>query len=148
MDANNDPNHGWAAMTGGGTSDDLEDFVHLLHSERRRVVIDLLHDYQLECCDDNVTVQLRDLGRQVAAIENNVDSVDVDRASRRSAKNSLHQTHLPVLEEYGIVEYDQRGKDITTTERAWAFAELMQTFEVGIETSNLEEIRPGGDDGT
>lgn len=132
-----------------GTSDALGDFIDLLHSERRRIVIDLIHDYQLECCDDVVTIQLRDLGRQVAAIENDVDSVDVDRASRRSAKNSLHQTHLPLLEEYGIVEYDGRqSKEITTTERTWAFAELIQTFEVGIETSNLDGIRPGGDDGT
>ncbi len=134
-------------MTGSGTSDDLDDFVYLLQSERRRIVIDLLHDYQLECCDDVVTVQLRDFGRQVAVIEEDVDSVDVDRASCRSAKNSLHQTHLPVLKEYGIVEYDGRqSKEITTTERTWDIAELIQTFEVGIETSNLEEIRPGGED--
>jgi len=147
MDANGDPGYGWSAMTGPGTSDDLGDFVRLLRSERRRILIDLLHDYQLECCDDVVTTQLRDLGRQVAAIENNVDSVDVDRASRRSAKNSLHQTHLPLLEEYEIVEYDSRSKEITTTERTWAFAELIQTIEVGIETSNLDGIRTGETDG-
>ncbi|SEU01054.1 hypothetical protein [Natrinema hispanicum] len=129
-----------------GTSDDLGDFVRLLRSERRRILIDLLHDYQLECCDDVVTTQLRDLGRQVAAIEDDVGSVDVDQASRRSTKNSLHQTHIPLLEEYGIVEYDGRSKEVTTTERTWAFAELIQTFEVGIETSNLDEIRPGGTD--
>ena len=52
------------------------------------------------------TCDLAPLVEQVAAWENDVDPDEVTRTQRRRVYISLYQTHLPMLEEHGIVEWD------------------------------------------
>jgi hypothetical protein len=40
------------------------------------------------------------------------------RAVRESVYNSLHQTHLPKLEELGVVTYDREAREVRLRERA------------------------------
>ena len=49
---------------------------------------------------------LAPLVEQVAAWENDVDPEEVTRTQRRRVYISLYQTHLPMLEEHGIVDWD------------------------------------------
>ena len=49
---------------------------------------------------------LAPLVEQVAAWENDIDAEDVSRTQRRRVYISLYQTHLPMLEEHGIVDWD------------------------------------------
>ncbi len=50
--------------------------------------------------------ELADLVERVAAWENDVDPDEVTRAQRRRVYISLYQTHLPMLEDHGIVDWD------------------------------------------
>jgi len=52
------------------------------------------------------TCDLAPLVEQVAAWENEIDSEDVSRTQRRRVYISLYQTHLPMLEDHGIVDWD------------------------------------------
>lgn len=54
----------------------------------------------------NGSCDLADLVEQVAAWENDVDPDEVTRAQRRRVYISLYQTHLPTLEDHGIVDWD------------------------------------------
>ena len=54
----------------------------------------------------NGACDLSTLVEQVAAWENDTDPDDVTRAQRRRVYISLYQTHLPMLEDHGIVDWD------------------------------------------
>lgn len=60
----------------------------------------------------NGSCDLAPLVEQVAAWENDTDPDDVTRAQRRRVYISLYQTHLPMLEDHGIVEWDADGHSI------------------------------------
>lgn len=54
----------------------------------------------------NGSCDLSSLVEQVAAWENETDPETVTRTQRRRVYISLYQTHLPMLEEHGIVAWD------------------------------------------
>ncbi len=58
------------------------------------------------------TCDLAPLVEQVAAWENDTTTADVTRAQRRRVYISLYQTHLPMLEDHGIVDWDADGHTI------------------------------------
>ncbi|SDK91805.1 DUF7344 domain-containing protein [Natronorubrum texcoconense] len=66
---------------------------------RRRRAVQYLKRHGGSC-------DLAPLVEQVAAWENGIDSDDVTRTQRRRVYISLYQTHLPMLEEHGIVDWD------------------------------------------
>ncbi|WP_222918388.1 hypothetical protein [Natrinema sp. SYSU A 869] len=55
---------------------------------------------------------LAPLVQQVAAWENDTNPDDVTRTQRRRVYISLYQTHLPMLEDHGIVDWDPDGHEI------------------------------------
>lgn len=54
------------------------------------------------------TVTLRELSEELASIE--TGESPPPRSTRESVYNSLHQTHLPKLDELGIIQYEQNRK--------------------------------------
>ncbi|WP_101298340.1 DUF7344 domain-containing protein [Halegenticoccus soli] len=48
----------------------------------------------------------------VAAAENGKDPDELTRAERRRVYVSIYQTHLPMLEEHGVVEWDQSDNQV------------------------------------
>lgn len=58
------------------------------------------------------TCDLAPLVEQVAAWENDTAPDDVTRTQRRRVYISLYQTHLPMLEDHGIVDWDPDGHEI------------------------------------
>ncbi len=72
---------------------------------RRRQTVQYLREQDGSC-------DLTPLVEQVAAWENGVDTGDVTRAQRRRVYISLYQTHLPMLEDHGIVEWDPESHSI------------------------------------
>lgn len=74
---------------------------HLLSNPRRRETLAMLR-YRRE------GIPLRDLSERVAASEAGTDPAP--RALRESVYNALHQTHLPKLAEFGLLEYDADRK--------------------------------------
>jgi hypothetical protein len=61
-------------------------------------------------------VSLRDLSEWLAAREASTSSPS--KSLRQSVYNSLHQTHLPKMDETGIVDYDRDRKTVALGERA------------------------------
>jgi hypothetical protein len=80
----------------------------VLRNERRRFTLE-----QLRANGNSLSV--RELSEQVAALE--TGESPPPRNIRQSVYVSLHQTHLPKLDELGIVEYDADAKAVALTDR-------------------------------
>jgi hypothetical protein len=85
------------------------DIHDVLRNDRRRMVIE-----QLGQTDEPVTA--RDLSETIAVRESGENPPP--RNVRQSVYISLQQTHLPKLEELGIVEYDENTKEVRPAENA------------------------------
>ncbi|MBZ6495728.1 DUF7344 domain-containing protein [Natrinema longum] len=72
----------------------------LLKNRRRREVL----AYLLEADD---TVTLGELAEQIAAWENDLEVNALSSDQRKRVYVALYQTHLPKMDDAGIVEYDQ-----------------------------------------
>jgi len=88
---------------------DAVEIHHVLSNERRQIVIDQLRE-------TGKTMSARDLSEHIAECE--TGESPPPRNIRQSAYVSLHQTHLPKLDELGIVEYDESDKTVTLDEAA------------------------------
>lgn len=80
-----------------------EDIHDVLRNRRRRLVIDTLHEL-------GGPVSVRDLSERIGAAESNQDPPP--RNVKQSVYVSLLQTHLPKLDELGIIEYESNGKTV------------------------------------
>jgi hypothetical protein len=85
------------------------DIHDILRNDRRRNVINCLQDRGRE-------ISLRDLAVHIAEIETSESPPPSN--IRDSVYVSLHQTHLPKLDEAGIVTYDSDRKTIVLEESA------------------------------
>ncbi len=101
-------------------SDELEavDIHDVLSNERRQMVLTLLRED-----DDEMTA--RELSERIAELE--TEETPAPRNIRQSAYVSLHQTHLPKLDELGIIEYDQSSKSVRLHDRADEVSVYMET---------------------
>jgi hypothetical protein len=86
----------------------------VLSNERRRYVI-----HHLKAEDERVTV--RDLSEQVAAWENDIERARVTPKERKRVYTALHQTHLPKMDEAGVIDYDRDRGTLELTEAIEAF---------------------------
>ncbi|MFC7114206.1 hypothetical protein ACFQH2_03410 [Natronoarchaeum sp. GCM10025703] len=94
------------------TTDEMPDqgeIFDLLSNHRRRYTIHF-------CKQQGETVTVSDLAEQVAAWELDKEIVELDSAERKRVYTSLQQTHLPTLDEAGMVEYE--NGEVTLTEQA------------------------------
>lgn len=83
----------------------------LLSSPRRRFVL-----YYLNQVDDSVTIG--ELADQVAAWENEVDVEELSSQQRKRVYVSLYQTHVPKMDDAGIIEYDSDSGDVALADQA------------------------------
>lgn len=83
----------------------------ILSNRRRRATIQ-----QLTAGAYPTTVSLHELSEAVAAAE--AGTSPPPRALRESVYSSLHQTHLPKLEELGVVRYDRETAEVSLQPRA------------------------------
>lgn len=88
-----------------------DDIYSMLSNRRRRLVLDYLRRTEED-------VSVRDLSEEVAALENGVDANEVTYKQRKRVYTSLHQTHLPKLDEVGVVVYDRDRGVISLTSLA------------------------------
>lgn len=87
---------------------DEGDIHDVLRNERRRLTLEQLRE-------NGNSLSVRELSEQVAALE--TGESPPPRNIRQSVYVSLHQTHLPKLDELGIVDYDADAKQVTLTDR-------------------------------
>ena len=90
-----------------GTLPDAE-ICDLLSNDRRRETIDILLD------TDADQLELRDLAGKIAARE--CENGEPERQHEQSVYVSLHQTHLPKLDNCDLIEYDDDRKAVALTD--------------------------------
>ncbi|WP_336024944.1 DUF7344 domain-containing protein [Halobellus salinisoli] len=101
---------------GDGTLDASE--IHdVLRNDRRRLVLERLRS-------GAGTEAVSDLAERIGAVE--AGESPPPRNVRQSVYVSLHQTHLPKLDELGIVEYDPDAKTVTIADNAADVAVYME----------------------
>lgn len=98
----------------------------LLSSPRRRFVL-----YYLNQIDEEVTIG--ELADEVAAWENEVDVEDLSSQQRKRVYVSLYQTHVPKMDDAGIVEYDSDSGVVSLSDQA---------VDISAYLSREEERRP------
>jgi hypothetical protein len=97
------------ATTGTERSLGESDIHDVLRNDRRRLALDCLQGV------DSCSMSLRELSEAVASLETGEEPAPRDK--RQSVYVSLHQTHLPKLDDLGIVDYDSTSKAVRLTER-------------------------------
>jgi len=90
-------------LTDGTTRDEL---FYLLKNQRRRFILHHLKNVERP-------IEIGELARQVAAWENKVACEDVTSKQRRRVYNALQQTHVPKLEEAGMISVERRSVALT-----------------------------------
>lgn len=81
-----------------------EDIHDVLRNQRRRLVIDILQE-------SDGPVSVRELSEEIGAFESGMNPPP--RKIKQSVYVSLLQTHLPKLDDLGIVDYQSEGKMVT-----------------------------------
>lgn len=89
-----------------------EEVFDVLSNERRQCVLHYLKQV------DGRRVELREVVDYVTAWENNAAIGDVSSDERKRVYTALRQSHLPRLEEAGIIEYEHLRGEIELTDRA------------------------------
>ncbi len=87
---------------------DESEIHNVLRNDRRRETLRYLRE-----SDGSLSVD--DLSEHIATLE--TGESPPPRNVRKSVYVSLHQTHLPKLDDLGIVAYDQRSKELTLEDR-------------------------------
>lgn len=91
----------------GKFPENLSEVYHALSANRRCYVIQiLLHN-------DEDTLPVRNLARQIAAIEDGVPTKHATGEPYRNVYNALSQTHLSTLSDADIVNYDSDRQTVT-----------------------------------
>jgi len=86
------------------------DVFEVLRNQRRRYVLHYLKG-------DGGPVELGDLAQQVAAWEYETTTEEVTPAQRKRVYTTLQQTHLPKMDEVGILAFDSDHGVIQSTDR-------------------------------
>lgn len=82
-----------------------DDVFEVLCNRRRRLVVEYL-------LKGDGTVTAGDLAEYIAAVENGVTLQAVSSSDRKSVYVSLYQTHLPLLDDVNVVDYDDGRKRV------------------------------------
>jgi DNA-binding transcriptional ArsR family regulator len=86
-----------------------DEVYHLLSNPRRRFIISYLRDERV--------VDLQELASKVAAWENETSVDELTDQQQKRVYVSLYQTHIPKLEDAGIVTYDSDAGRVQLRER-------------------------------
>lgn len=96
----------------GGSTTDLskDDLFDVLANQRRRFVVHLLKT------GEERRVPIGEMAEQVAAWENGIDTVEISSKQRKCVYTALQQSHLPKLDETGLVEFNRNRGTVEPTE--------------------------------
>ena len=99
-----------------------------LSNQRRRYV---LHYLKQRNTEQPVTV--RTLSEQIAAWENRIDRTEVNPKQRKRIYTALHQTHLPKMDQLGIVNYDRNRGTVL-------LVDSVEQFDIYFDMLNTSEM--------
>lgn len=114
-DTNPEPTAGDDPRTSGSEEQPTElskdELFHLLQNQRRRQVLVFLQDTEGE-------INMRDVAEQVAAWENDTTIDALDSNERQRVYIALYQSHLPKLDDAGVLTYNQQRGIVSRTKLA------------------------------
>jgi hypothetical protein len=93
-----------------------DDAFHVLQNARRRAVLRYLSEHE-----ETDTFVMRDIAEEVAAWEHDTTVQRLVSDERQRVYIALYQSHLPKLDEHGIIEYNQSRGIVEPTELTAAF---------------------------
>ena len=125
----------------GGDEDNgyLSTLYHALRARRRRETIHLLHSA------NSSVLSVRSLAREITAVEYQISRKQATGEPYRNTYNALCQTHLPTLEDAGIVIYDPERQTVAAGPNLSLAALLVAISQPAIETLQ-ERKSTNGDD--
>jgi hypothetical protein len=133
-----------AQTESGAASLSRDDAYHLLQNTRRRAVL------RYVLAHDEAEYVMREVAEAVAAWEHDTTVEQLASTERQRVYISLYQSHLPKLDEHGIIDYDQPRGRISVTPLAQVLAPILDVDD-GLdapETIRVEyDDRDGGDHG-
>jgi len=88
-----------------------DDVFGLLSSSRRRFLLRYLHQYR-------GSVPIDELRAELAAWENDTSKESLTDRQLKRVYISLHQTHLPTLEDAGVIDYDREEGIVEATSKS------------------------------
>ncbi|MFC7045289.1 hypothetical protein ACFQH6_07600 [Halobacteriaceae archaeon GCM10025711] len=88
-----------------------DDIFHILQVERRRAVLTYLKGHE-------GAVDMRDIVETVAAWENDTTVAALKSDERQRVYIALYQSHLPKLDDLGVIEYNQSRGIVERTDLA------------------------------
>lgn len=95
-----------AEVTPRDRAEEKGEFFALLSNHRRRWTIHL-------CKQADGPLELGELAEQIAAMEEGKEVFEISSAERKRVYTSLQQTHLPRLENAGIIEFENHTVSLT-----------------------------------
>ena len=102
-----------------GSGELTQEQIHdVLSNRRRRILLEMLHS-------NGGSATARSLSEHIARVESG--ETIPPRNVRQSAYVSLHQTHLPKLNQLDIINYDDQPKTVTLTGNERQLAGYMKT---------------------
>ncbi|WP_199174946.1 DUF7344 domain-containing protein [Halegenticoccus soli] len=117
-----------------------DDLFHILQNQRRRRVLKYMQGRE-------GPVDMRDVAEQVAAWEHDTTVEALTSDERQRVYIALYQSHLPKLDEKGILEYNQSRGLVERTplaERFDPYLDLEPTVDVGADADAEPEVDAAG----
>ncbi|MFC4359789.1 hypothetical protein ACFO0N_17730 [Halobium salinum] len=87
-----------------------DDVFHLLQNARRRGVLRYVRERP-----ETESFEMRDIAEQVAAWEQDKPVAAITSTERQRVYIALYQSHLPKLDEHGVIEYEQSRGTVRPT---------------------------------
>lgn len=119
-----------AHSIGGSDADEQEisdaDVFEILSNRRRRFALHAIKRRE-------EPIELSELSEQIAAWEMDTEPEQISYEDRRGVYVTLKTTHLPMMDEQGVIEFEQQTKTVESTE-------LLSELDVYIETLREDEI--------
>lgn len=100
----------------------LDEFLDAVRSERRRLVLKVLANL-------DEWIELDDLSRLIGSMEESVPESDITGAVYKKYYVSMYQTHVPALEDQGLIATTDRGNEISITPAGRHALDVLATVE-------------------
>ncbi|WP_137287804.1 DUF7344 domain-containing protein [Halorussus salinisoli] len=91
-----------------------DNIFHILQCRRRRLVLKYLQEH-------DTPAKMTDITEHIAAVEHDTTVAALKSQERQRVYIALYQSHLPKLDEEGVIEYQQNRGIVERTERTAAF---------------------------
>jgi hypothetical protein len=122
------------------TSDDdlsRDDLFHVLQCRRRRLVLKYLHEYP-----GDEPADMSDIAEHIAALEHDTTVDSLRSKQRQRVYIALYQSHLPKMDDAGVINYNQDRGLVEATELANSFDGYLDEEPSLLSTTPAAESTP------